>query len=91
MTTGGKMADDVSLQIDNALNAIVNVTDKSGNLKKELNYEIHETVSQLRKLVITLKSNLQETKEAKQKMTLEVKQLKAALLEKLKATTQPRK
>ena len=85
------MADDVSLQIDNALNAIVNVTDKSGNLKKELNYEIHETVSQLRKLVITLKSNLQETKEAKQKMTLEVKQLKAALLEKLKATTQPRK
>jgi len=61
------MADDVSLRINNALNAIVNVTDKSGNLKKELMYEIHETVSQLRKLVVTLKSNLQETKEANQK------------------------
>jgi hypothetical protein len=41
------MADDVSLQIDNAPNAIVTVTDKSGNLKKELRYEIHETVSHL--------------------------------------------
>ena len=61
------MEDDVSLQINNALNAIVNVTDESGNLKKELMYEIHETVSQLRKLVVTLKSNLQETKEANQK------------------------
>ena len=85
-----KMADDVILQIDNALNAIVNVTDKSGNLKKELKYEIHETLSQLRELVVALESNLQETKEANQKMTLEVKQLKVALMEKEKPTTLPR-
>jgi len=78
------MADDVIVQIDNALNAIVNVTDKSGNLKKELKYEIHETLSQLRELVVALESNLQETKEANQKMTLEVKQLKVALMEKEK-------
>jgi len=64
--------------------------DKSGNLKKELKYKIHETISQLRKLVVTLKSNLQETKEANQKMTLEVKHLKVALLEKEKPTIQPR-
>jgi len=64
--------------------------DKSDNLKKELKYEIHETVSQLRKLVVTLKSNLQEIKEANQKMTLEVKQLKEALLETEKPTTQTR-
>jgi len=31
----GKMADDVSLQTDIALNAITTTTDKSGNLKKE--------------------------------------------------------
>jgi len=83
------MADDVCLQIDNALNAIVNVTDTSGNLKKELKYEIHETVSQLRKLVATLKSNIQKTTEANQRMTVEVKQLKEALLEE-RPTTQPR-
>jgi len=84
------MVDDASLQIDNAVNAIVNVMDKSGNLKKELKHEIHETVSQLWKLVVTLKSDLQETKEANQKMTLEVKHLKEALLEREKPTTQQR-
>ena len=57
------MADDVSLQIDKALNTIVNTTDKSGNLKKELRHEIHETVSKLRKLVSTLKSELLEKKK----------------------------
>ena len=88
--TRGKMVDDASLQIDNAVNAIVNVMDKSGNLKKELKHEIHETVSQLWKLVVTLKSDLQETKEANQKMTLEVKHLKEALLEREKPTTQQR-
>jgi hypothetical protein len=30
------MADDVSQQIENALNMIVNFTDRSGNLQKEL-------------------------------------------------------
>ena len=52
------MADDVSQQIENSPNNIVNVTDKSGNLKKKLKHSIHETVSNL-KLVFTLKSDLQ--------------------------------
>ena len=36
-----KMADNVSLQIENALNSIINSTDKSSNLNKELRQEIH--------------------------------------------------
>jgi len=84
-----KIAEDVSLQIDNALNSNVNVADKSGNLKKELKYEIHESVSQLRKLLFTLKWNLQETKN-ETKLTLGFKQLNVALLEKEKSSTQPR-
>ena len=52
------MADDVSLQIENALNSILNTTDKSSNLKKELRHEIHGTVSKLRKLFYTLKNEL---------------------------------
>jgi hypothetical protein len=39
-----KMADDVSQQIKNVLNMIVNFKDKSGNLKKELKNSIHEAV-----------------------------------------------
>jgi signal transduction histidine kinase len=61
------MADHVSLQLDNALNMIVNTVDKSGNLEKELRHNIHETVSKLRKLVFTLKSELLEKKEENQK------------------------
>jgi len=83
------MADDVCLQIDNALNAIVDVTDKGRILKKVLKYDVHETVSELRKLVATLKSNIQETKESNQRMAVEVKQLKEAVLEE-KPTNQPR-
>jgi hypothetical protein len=64
------MADDVSLQIDNALNVIVNVTEKSGNLKKKPRHQIHETVSHLRKLVVTLKSELLEKKEETKKNDL---------------------
>ena len=83
------MADDVSQQIENALNTIVNLMEKSGNLKKELKYLIHETVSYLRKLVFTLKSDLQAKAEENIKTRNEVKQLKDTL-EKRKSTTSAR-
>jgi hypothetical protein len=83
------MADDVSQQIENALNTIVNLTDKSGNLKKELKTSIHETVSNLRKLFFILKSNLQEKIEVSNKTRNEVKQLKDSL-EKWKFMTSAR-
>jgi regulator of replication initiation timing len=54
------MADDVNQQIDDALNNIVKLTDQSGNLKRELKNEIHETISSLRNLIFTLKGNLNE-------------------------------
>ena len=66
--TNTHMADDVSLQIEKALNSIFNSTDKSGNLKKELRQEIHTTVSSLRKLVHSLRSELLDTKQENQKM-----------------------
>ena len=74
-----KMADDVSLQIENALNSIINSTDKSGNLKKELRQEIHTTVSSLRKLVHSLRSELLDKKHENQKLTIDVKQPKDTL------------
>jgi hypothetical protein len=73
------MADIVSQQIENDLNTIVNLTGKSGNLKKDLKHSIHETVSNLRKLVFIFKNNLLEKTEESNKTRNEVKQLKATL------------
>jgi gas vesicle protein len=84
-----KMADDVSLQIEDALNSIINTTDKSGHLKRELREEIHTTVSSLRKLVHSLRNELQDTKQEHQNMCMEVKQLKDTL-DKERATTSAR-
>ena len=72
------MADDVSQQIENALNKIVNTTDKSGNMKKELN-SIYEIVSNLRNLIFILNNNLLENIEENNQMQNEVKQLKDTL------------
>jgi uncharacterized coiled-coil DUF342 family protein len=83
------MADDVSQQIENALNMIVNLTEESENLKKELKNSLHETTSNLRKMIFTLKSNLLEKTEESNKTRNEVKQLKDTL-EKWKSTTSAR-
>ena len=61
------MFDNLSQHIENVLNTIVNLTEKSGNLKKELKHSQHETVRNLRKLVISLKSNLLEKTEVSNK------------------------
>jgi len=49
------MADELKQGIDDALNKIVNTTDQSGNMRKDLKKIIYETVSTLRTLVYKLK------------------------------------
>jgi len=73
------MADDVSQRIEDALNLIVNLTDKSGNIKKELKKSVHEAVSNLRNLIFALKSNLLEKTEENKRTQNEVNLLKDAL------------
>ena len=70
------MADDVSQQIEDDLNEIVNTTDKSGNMKKEMNKSNREAVSNMRNLIFILKHNSLETTEENNQMRNEVKQLK---------------
>jgi len=53
------MADDVLQGIKDALNKIVNTTDQSGNMKKELKKNICETVSTLRNLVNSMQVMLE--------------------------------
>ena len=55
------MAEDgVTRDIEAALNKIVNTTEQSGNMRKELKKTIYETVSTLRNLFVTLKVQLEE-------------------------------
>jgi len=72
------MVDDVILQIENALDMIVNFMDKSGNMKKELKKSIYEAVSNLRNLIFILISNLLKKAEENTART-EVSQLKDTL------------
>jgi Lon protease-like protein len=55
---GGKMADEVSQNIEDALNTIVNSTDQNGNLRKDLKKTIVESVSTLRNLFHKMKEIL---------------------------------
>jgi hypothetical protein len=51
------MADEVSEGIEDALNIIVSMMERSGNMKKELKQTIFETVSTLRNLFVKLKDS----------------------------------
>jgi len=52
----------VTRDIEVALNKIVNTTEQSGNMRKELKKTIYETVSTLMNLFVTLKVQLEEGK-----------------------------
>ena len=54
------MADELKQGIDDALNRIVNTTDQSGNMRKDLKKIIFETVSTLRTLCYKLKETLDD-------------------------------
>ena len=73
------MAEDVSQQVEDALNSIVKLTNESGNLKKELRKSIHENVSNLRNLMFILTNNLNEQTSEILKLQNEVKEAKKLL------------
>jgi hypothetical protein len=70
------MAEDVTQQVDDALNTIVKLTNESGNLKKELRKLIHENVSNPRNLIYVLKDNLKEKTSENYQLQNEVRELK---------------
>ena len=54
------MAEEVSQNNEDALNKIVNSTDQSGNVRKDLKKTIFETVSTLRNLFHKMKKMIDE-------------------------------
>jgi hypothetical protein len=54
------MADDDKSQLEGALNTLIQITEKSGNLRKDLKQDIVESVSTLRNIFINLKNRREE-------------------------------
>jgi len=55
--------------MEEALNKIVNTTDQSGNMRKELKKAINENVSTLRNLFVKMQATLKEGTRQKSKQT----------------------
>jgi regulator of replication initiation timing len=74
------MADEeVARSIQDALNRIVNTTDQSGNMRKELKKAIYENVSTLRNLFVKLHEALKERSEPKEQTDKETQTREAEI------------
>ena len=71
--------EEVTRDIEEALNKIVNTTDQSGNMRKELKKTIYETVSTLRNLFVPLRVKLEEGKSEKGRLERELKDTKTSM------------
>jgi hypothetical protein len=58
------MADDTEDGIGGALKCLVSITERSGNLRKDLKIEILEAVSSLRHYFVHVQTNLESKREA---------------------------
>jgi hypothetical protein len=66
------MADDENQHVENAFNTLVSITEKSGNLRKDLKKDILETVSTLRKVFSKMKTQLENKSVENKKLSEEV-------------------
>jgi hypothetical protein len=73
------MADDADESVEGALKCLVIITDRSGNLRKDIKKGILEAVSSLRHYFAHVQENLDFKKEANKKQKMEVKECKAEL------------
>ena len=67
------MADDVDQHVEDALNTLVSITEKSGNLRKDLRNDILESVCALRKAFSKIKTHLENKNEENKKLNEEVR------------------
>jgi len=72
------MADDVNQRIEDALEKLVNITEKSGNLRKGFKQDILVSVSTLRKEISIMKMQLKSAEDEQKKLREEVKNAKEA-------------
>jgi hypothetical protein len=75
------MADDVKIRLDSALNTLLNITEKSGNLRKDLKQDIVDSVSILRNIFVNLRSSGEEQTLKINQLVGELNKAKAELME----------
>jgi len=68
-----KMAAEEKQRVNDALKALVSITEKSGNLHKDLKNNIHVSVSTLRKIFSHLMNELENVKDEYKRYRYEVK------------------
>jgi len=64
-----KMADDENQRVENAFNTLVSITEKSGNLRKDLKNDILESVRTLRKVFSKMKTQLETNSGENKKLS----------------------
>jgi hypothetical protein len=74
------MADDVYQRIEDALENLFSITEKSGKLRNDLKEDILVSVSSLRKEMSTLQIQLMSAEDEKNKLQEEVKNAKEAMV-----------
>jgi hypothetical protein len=73
------MADEVDLQLESALSTLLNITERSGNLRKDLKQDIVDSVSILRSIFANLKNSAEEHIAQIAQLESEVNKAKAEL------------
>jgi hypothetical protein len=76
-TNRDKMAYEANLQLEGALNTLLSITDKSGNLCKDLKRDIVNSVSTLRNIFVNLNNSVEEQMAKISLLEDEVKKAKA--------------
>jgi len=66
------MADEEDQQVENAFDILVSITEKSGNLRKDLKQDILQSVSTLRKVFAKMKTQLENNCTENNKLSEEV-------------------
>ena len=73
------MSDEAALQLENALNNLLSITEKSGNLRKDLKRVIVDSVSTLRTTFVNMKNNAEQHMAKINLLECEVKKAKTEL------------
>jgi len=75
------MADEANLQLESALSTLLSITEKSGNLSKNLKKDFVDSVSTLRYIFVNLKNSAGEQMAKMSLLESQVKKTKAELKE----------
>jgi hypothetical protein len=73
------MADEANPQLECALNTLLSITEKSGNLRKDLKRDIVDSVSTLRNIFVNLKNSAEEQMAKIGQLESEVRKAKTEL------------